>query len=84
MARAFYQVHIPDKVLPGLNFYEGVKLASDSLNHLGYNMDVYVHDITDPISSIASLINSATLDSSDLIIGAVGTQQIATLAAFAA
>ena len=81
--KSVYQVHIPDKALPGLNFYEGVKLATDSLNRNGYSMDVYIHDITDPVSSVATLINTSQLDSSDLIIGAVPQQQVGSLAAFA-
>lgn len=81
--KSIYAVKLPEKVLPGLNFYEGIKLATDSLNKLGYQMDVYVHDITDPLSSIETLINTNTLDSSDLIIGAVSTPQVPTLAKYA-
>src|ERR1043165_2734378 len=40
-----YKSHLPDKALPGLGFYQGVQLASDTLNHLGYHLDVYIHDI---------------------------------------
>lgn len=81
--KSVYQVRIPEKAMAGLNFYEGIKLATDSLNRGGYSMDVYMHDITDPLSSVATLINTGSLDSSDLLIGAVSTQQVGPLAAFA-
>lgn len=81
--KAIYKDKMPDKVLPGINFYEGVKLAIDSINQQGYEMDVFVHDITEAGKTPDQLIASKTLDSSDLIIGAVGAAQIAPLAAFA-
>lgn len=81
--KSVYAVRLPEKVLPGLNFYEGVRMATDTLDKLGYSMDVYVHDITDPLSSVETLINTNSLDSSDLIIGAVSTQQAATVAKYA-
>ena len=82
--RAVYKDHIPDKALSGVGFYEGVKMATDTLQELGYNMDVYIHDSGDPLESVETLINAGKLDSSDLIIGAVNAQYVATLAKFAA
>jgi hypothetical protein len=81
--KAVYRDKMPDKVLPGINFYEGVKMAIDSIDRFGYEMDVYVHDITEAGKTPEALIASKALDSSDLIIGAVGSGQIAPLAAFA-
>ncbi len=81
--KAVYKDKMPDKVLPGVNFYEGVKLAIDSVDKRGYEMDIYVHDITDATNMPEQLIATKALDSSDLIIGAVGAAQIGTLAAFA-
>lgn len=78
-----YKNHLPDKVLPGLGFYQGVKLAADTLDGLGYKLDVHVHDIADPTKNIDQLIKSRKLDSSDLIIGAVQSSQVGPLAAFA-
>lgn len=74
----------PDKVVPGMDFYEGVKLAADSLNTSGYNIDVYVHDITDGAHRPDMLIAKRILDSSDLIIGAIPSQYIPQLAQYAA
>ncbi len=81
--RPVFKSHLPDKVLPGLSFYQGIKLAADTLNAFGYRLDVFVHDIGDPAHSVDALIKSATLDSADLIIGAVQGTQVAPLAAFA-
>jgi hypothetical protein len=78
-----YKSHLPDKVLPGLNFYQGTQLAADTLNTQGYHLDIYVHDITDPKETAESLLKSNKLDSADLIIGAVSSHQIAPIAAFA-
>jgi hypothetical protein len=78
-----YKNHLPDKVLPGLNFYQGIQLAADTLNGQGYHMDVYVHDINDPTQTVDVLLKGNKLDSADLIIGAVGVQQVAPLAALA-
>jgi ABC-type branched-subunit amino acid transport system substrate-binding protein len=81
--KTVYKSHLPDKVLPGLNFYQGIKLAADTLNGLGYNLDVYVHDITDPSKTIDLLLKGGRLDTADLIIGAVQSSQVAQLAALA-
>ena len=74
---------IPEKALPGINFYEGVKLAVDTLDQSGYRMDVFVHDVTEPKETPEALISAKTLDSADLIIGAVPTNMVAPLAQFA-
>ncbi len=81
--KAVYKDRMPDKVLPGINFYEGIKMATDSIDNLGYEMDIYVHDITEPGKTPDQLISSKALDSADLIIGAVSATQISPLAAFA-
>jgi hypothetical protein len=81
--KAVYKSHLPDKALPGVSFYQGIKLAVDTLGSFGYKMDVYFHDITDPAHSIDALLKGNKLDSSDLIIGNVQATQVAPLAAFA-
>jgi hypothetical protein len=78
-----YKNHIPDKTLPGLNFYQGIKLAADTLRMMGYHLEIYFHDIADPANSVPNLISKKKLDSSDLVIGAVNAAQIPALADFA-
>lgn len=73
---------VPEKAISGLDFYEGVKLATDTLNGLGYAIDVYVHDVAKPAEAPAALIAAKALDSTDLIIGAVSNTYIPSLAGF--
>lgn len=79
-----YKGKLPEKATAGLDFYEGVKLATDTLDHRGYTMDVYVHDVASPSEAPAALIAANKLDSTDLIIGAVNTTLVPVLADFAA
>lgn len=78
-----YKNHLPDKVLPGLNFYQGIQLAADTLDGLGYHLDVHLHDITDPKETVDALLKANRLDSADLIIGAVNAPQVGALASLA-
>jgi hypothetical protein len=74
---------VPEKAAPGLAFYQGVKLAADSLQRAGFNMDVYIHDAGSFNESSDNLIEKRKLDSSDLIIGAVTGHDVPGLAAYA-
>lgn len=75
---------LPDKATNGLDFYEGIKLAADTLNMMGYNVDVHVHDVAEASHTPSALIMRKQLDSSDLIIGAVNNVYVKTLSDFAA
>ena len=74
--------HLPDKAIAGYQFYEGILLAKDSLNKLGYNFDIYIHDITQDGEGIERLILTKTLVGSDLIIGFLASNQLGKMAAF--
>lgn len=74
---------LPDKAAVGISFYEGIKLAADTLDKNFYKIDVFVHDIAATGETPQQLINSKKLDSTDLIIGAVPTSDVSVLAAFA-
>jgi hypothetical protein len=81
--KSVYKVRIPEKAMPGMNFYEGIKLATDTLRDY-YNLDIYIHDVTAAGKSPAQLTAGGTaLDSSDLIIGAIPAAQLQPVAAFA-
>ncbi len=73
----------PDKSLAGIEFYEGIKLATDTLNSFHYKIEVYVHDISAPATNVEALIRNHTLDSSDLIIGAVQSHDVTIIAQYA-
>jgi hypothetical protein len=75
--------HLPDNATNGYQFYEGILLAKDSLNKLGYNLDIYIHDITQEGENIERLLLLKTLVNSDLIIGFLASNQLGKMAAFA-
>ncbi|XZF15414.1 ABC transporter substrate-binding protein [Chitinophagaceae bacterium MMS25-I14] len=79
-----FKEKMPDKAVPGVNFYEGIRLAADTLDKWNYKIDLYVHDVSDPQQTPEQLIGKKTLDSSDLIIGAIPTAQVTPVAKFAA
>lgn len=74
---------IPDKAAPALNFYEGIKLAADSLSRLGYKLDVYIHDVTAEGITPESLVVNKTLEHTDLILGLLQSAQLPKIAAYA-
>jgi ABC-type branched-subunit amino acid transport system substrate-binding protein len=74
---------MPRYVLPGLEFYEGVQLALDSLQTQGINLNVQVFDNKARNMDVATLIRNRQLDNTDLIIGAVGTPEFKPLSDFA-
>ncbi|WP_343701334.1 ABC transporter substrate-binding protein [Chitinophaga sp.] len=74
---------MPRYVLPGLEFYEGVQLALDSLQTQGAQLNVQVFDNKSRNTDVASLIRTHRLDNTDLIIGAVSTPELKPLSDFA-
>lgn len=74
---------LPEKAQSGVNFYEGIKLAVDSLTQLGYKTNVHIHDISSKGSQIEQLIEGDSMASSDLMIGFVPAQQVSALAKYA-
>ncbi len=74
---------MPRYVLPGLEFYEGVQLALDSLQSQGAKLNVTVYDNKARSNDVASLIRNRQLDNTDLIIGAVSTPELKPLSDFA-
>jgi len=78
-----YTDRIPGKAMPGISFYEGLNIAADSLKKAGFSFDIYVHDVASSTESVAMLIKSGTLDATDLIIGALQTQDVPMIAGYA-
>lgn len=74
---------IPEKALTGVSVYEGASIAADSLKRAGFNIDIYIHDVTTRAESLDTLINNGLLDSTDLIIGAVQGSDMARVAEYA-
>ncbi len=74
---------VPDKASPGLAFYQGLKMAADSLERAGARLDVHIHDAGSFRESPDMLITGRKLDSTDLIIGVVEQHDIPVLAGYA-
>jgi hypothetical protein len=74
---------IPEKAQGGINFYEGIKLAVDTLATMGYKTDIYIHDITSGSAKVEQLIQKDSLKHTDLIIGFVPSNNVAALAKYA-
>jgi hypothetical protein len=74
---------MPEKAQSGVSFYEGVRLAADTMRDLQYKTDVYIHDIANPASTLEKLLAKDSLRNSDLIIGLVLSQQVTALAEYA-
>ena len=74
---------IPEKAQNSFSFYEGVKLAADTLTAMGYELDVFIHDITKHGETPDALAKSNSLAESDVIIGNLQSYQIRPLADYA-
>ena len=75
-----YSTNIPKYVLPGLEFYSGVRLALDSLQEAGAGVEVFVIDTKDKTRSLQRAIDE-DLPTASLIIGMVqNVTELKTLA----
>lgn len=81
--RPTFKGRLPEKAAPIVSFIEGVQLAADTFSTQGYRFEIYIHDVTDSNRSLEKLIADGVIDSTDLIIGAISSQQIPPVAAFA-
>ena len=66
-----YDKNFPKFINPGLEFYEGVELAVDSLRKEGVRLDVQIYDTRSVTHSIQQVVADSAFDSTELIIGAV-------------
>lgn len=74
---------MPRYVMAGLEFYEGVQLALDSLQSRGMQLTVQVFDNKGRTNDVATVLRTRQLDNTDLIIGAVGAPEFRLLSDFA-
>jgi hypothetical protein len=73
----------PKFLNPGLEFYEGVQLAVDSLNKTGIALDVMVYDTRSKKSSILQVSQKPEFQNTELIIGHVANNEVKVLAEIA-
>ena len=62
---------IPKNILPGLEFYNGVMMALDSLNMEYTNVDVEIFDTKQTEQSLSTLLNKPSLGNVGLMIAAI-------------
>lgn len=69
--------------LVGTEYYEGIKMAIDTLRSMGLNLDVQVFDTKKDPAHVSSLINQGKISGSDLIIGPVFNRCLRPMSDFA-
>ena len=79
-----YGKNFPRFFNPGLEFYEGIQLAIDSLQKEGVALDVHIYDTRSSKSPVFSVINSVQFSDIDLMIGHVNANEAKILADAAA
>ena len=70
----------PKFINPGLEFYEGVQLALDSLNKEFVPLEIYVYDTRSATQPLSEQLNKAEMDSVGLIIAHCSSSEIKTFA----
>jgi hypothetical protein len=79
-----YGSNFPKFINPGLEFYEGIQIAIDSLEKEGIKMEVQVFDTRGANTSVARFASNPEMHEIDLIIGHVTGTEARTLADIAA
>ena len=75
-----YEKSIPKFIMPSVEFVQGAQIALDSFELTNQNVEAYIYDTKSVKDSIVSLLNNHTLDSINLIIGAVKDKDYKQLA----
>ena len=75
--------HIPKFMMPGLDFYQGIQIAADTLRKQGFKLDIYIHDSKSNYLNVQNIIESDKLDSMDLIIGNASVSDLKLFGEFA-
>lgn len=66
-----------------IQFYEGFKMAVDSMNKEGMNLTLFVYDVDNSSAKINAVLNSPGLEKMDLIIGPFYSESFRKMADFA-
>ncbi len=74
---------IPAYAMQGLEFYQGIKIAADTLNKLGTNINLYIYDSKSRYLNINNIIETDKFDSVDCVIGILNGADLKTMANFA-
>lgn len=79
-----FEKYFPKYINPGLEFYEGVQLALDSLQKEGAQLDVFVYDLRSGTKTLQQVLQSEDFKTIDLILGHINNNELLPLAYAAA
>lgn len=79
-----YNKYFPKFINPGLEFYEGVQLALDSMQKEGAMLDVFVYDLKSAKQSLQQVLQSDQFRGTDLILANIAGTDLWPLADAAA
>jgi hypothetical protein len=66
---------LPKNLLPGLEFYNGVMMAVDSLSKEGAKLEINIYDSKQPAADLTRLFNGYDLNNTGLIIASLTSAQ---------
>jgi hypothetical protein len=75
-----FEQNFPKYLNPGLEFYEGLELAMDSLHKKGASVDITVYDTRSTTKSIQQMLDESAFAKMQLIIGYVNAADLHILA----
>ncbi len=75
-----YGHQLPRFINPGLEFYEGVLYAVDSLERKGIRLNLHVFDTRSSAEGVQNVINRPDFDNMDIILGHVNANEARILA----
>ena len=75
-----YDKNFPKFINPGLEFYEGVSMAIDTLQMMKVRLDIRIYDTRSSSNPITRILQNPEFDSTELIIGHVNVAELRELA----
>lgn len=72
----------PKFINPGLEFYEGVQMALDSLSREGINLEVFVFDTRSATQSLEQQLSSPQMEDIDLVIAHCSSNEVRAFSEF--
>jgi Receptor family ligand binding region len=75
-----FDQNFPKYFNPGLEFYEGLELAMDSLRKTGASLDLTVYDTRSSTKSVQQILEDSTFSKIQLILGQVNATELRLLA----
>jgi len=75
-----YEKNFPKFINPGLEFYEGISMAMDTLQTLRVRLDIRIYDTKSAQKPISQVLSDPSFDSTEMIIGHVNAEELHELA----